>query len=155
MHGVGKKDGAYFPWDKDDEFPVNLAQYFDLPVVNVPRMLEGGAIICDGMGSIFTTQSVLLNRNRNPFKAKTYIEDVLKRELGAKKVVWLKQGLATDETNGHVDNILSVVSENEICITWTNDKKTLTTRGFEMCYLFCNKNIQEQYTKSICQHHSI
>ncbi len=121
----GKLDGAYFPWDDDDAFPEKIAEYFNLKLVNLPIYLEGGAIISDGRGTVFTTRSVLLNRNRNPFKSKQYIEEVLSNNLGANKIIWLKQGLATDETNGHVDNVLSVISKNEICIAWTDDKKNI------------------------------
>lgn len=117
----GKASCAYSPWDEDNEFAENIAKYFNLPIVNVPITLEGGAIIGDGKDSIYTTQSVLLNGNRNPFKSKEFIENILKTNLGASNVVWLKQGLATDETNGHVDNILSVVSEKEIAIAWTDN----------------------------------
>lgn len=119
----GKSEGAYFPWKDDNEFAINIARYLGLPIIDVPLTLEGGAIISDGRGTVFTTQSVLLNRNRNPFKSKLYVEDILKKQLGADNIIWLKQGLSTDETNGHIDNVLSVVSDNEICIAWTDDKQ--------------------------------
>lgn len=119
----GKNEGAYYPWDDDNEFAINVARYLNLPVINIPLTLEGGAIISDGHGTVFTTRSVLLNRNRNPFKSKQYVETILKNQLGAKNIIWLKQGLATDETNGHIDNVLSVISDDEICIAWTDDKQ--------------------------------
>lgn len=118
----GKKEGAYSPWDDDNDFPKQIAKYFDIPLINVNLTLEGGAIIPDGNGTIFTTRSVLLNRNRNPFKSKEYVETLLKKNLGVEKVIWIKQGLATDETNGHVDNILSVIRPGELCVSWTDDK---------------------------------
>lgn len=119
----GKTEGAYFPWNDDNEFALNIARYLSLPVIDVPLTLEGGAIISDGLGTVFTTQSVLLNRNRNPFKSKQNVESMLKDQLGAKCIIWLKQGLATDETNGHIDNVLSIISDHEICIAWTDDKQ--------------------------------
>ncbi len=119
----GKLEAAYYPWDDDDAFSNNIANYLHLPVIDIPITLEGGAIIGDGCGTLFTTQSVLLNRNRNPFKKKEYIETILKKNLGVNNIIWLKQGLATDETNGHIDNVLSVISKDELCIAWTDDKK--------------------------------
>lgn len=119
----GKSEGAYSPWDDDNAFASNIASHLGLPIIDVPLTLEGGAIISDGLGTVFTTQSVLLNRNRNPFKSKQYVETILKQQLGAESIIWLKQGLATDETNGHIDNVLSVISKNEICIAWTDDKQ--------------------------------
>lgn len=118
----GKKEGSYFPWDKDDSFACEVAKYLNLPCENAEIVLEGGAILTDGEGTVFTTRSVLLNRNRNPFKSKNYVEDVLKRRLRVERVIWLDQGLVLDETNGHIDNVMSIVRPHEVCIAWTDDK---------------------------------
>lgn len=119
----GIKEGSYYPWDKDDAFARKIATYFGLQSKDANIVLEGGAILTDGEGTLFTTKSVLLHRNRNPFKSLSYVEKVLKDILHVDKVVWIEQGLANDETNGHVDNILSVVRPHEICLAWTEDKK--------------------------------
>lgn len=119
----GAKEGSYFPWDKDDAFASKLAKYLRMKCENAEIVLEGGAILTDGEGTLFTTQSVLLNKNRNPFKTKQYIENVLKDYLNVHQIVWLKQGLAFDETNGHIDNVMSIVRPHEVCIAWTNDKR--------------------------------
>lgn len=118
----GLKEGSYFPWDKDNAFAVEFSKYLNINTIEADIVLEGGAILTDGEGTLFTTRSVLLNRNRNPFKSKEYIENVLKNCLGVRKVVWLKQGLADDETNGHIDNVMSIIRPHEVCIAWTNDK---------------------------------
>lgn len=118
----GLKEGAYFPWEKDDSFASNLSSYLKLTSVKVPITLEGGAIISDGHGTLFATRSVLLNRNRNPFKSKEYIEKAILDATGDKRIIWIKQGLASDETNGHIDNIISVISKDTICLAWTDDK---------------------------------
>ena len=118
----GLKEGSYYPWDKDDAFACEMAKYLNLTCENAEIVLEGGAILTDGEGTVFTTRSVLLNRNRNPFKSKQYIESVLKQHLRAERIVWLDQGLALDETNGHIDNVMSVVRPHEVCIAWTDDK---------------------------------
>lgn len=119
----GLKEGSYFPWDKDNAFTSEMAKYLNLECEHADIVLEGGAILTDGDGTLFTTQSVLLNRNRNPFKSKQYVEEVLKKHLHVKKVVWIEQGLALDETNGHIDNVMSIVRPHEVCIAWTDDKK--------------------------------
>lgn len=118
----GIKEGSYYPWDKDDAFAKKIASYFGLQSKNADIVLEGGAILTDGEGTLFTTKSVLLNRNRNPFKSKSYVEQILKDTLHVDKVVWIEHGLTNDETNGHIDNILSVVRPHEICLAWTDDK---------------------------------
>lgn len=141
----GKSEGAYYPWDDDDKFAVSIADYLNLPVISVPLTLEGGAIITDGNGTIFTTQSVLLNRNRNPFKSKQHVEDLIVKTLGANKVIWLKQGLASDETNGHIDNVMSVISNNEICIAWTDDPKNPNYKRVRMIF----ETLSKEYSGTI------
>lgn len=119
----GLKEGSYFPWDKDDAFATEFSKYLNVKIENADIVLEGGAILTDGEGTLFTTRSVLLNRNRNPFKSKEYIESILQKFLGIKQVVWFKQGLADDETNGHIDNVMAILRPHEVCVAWTDDKK--------------------------------
>lgn len=119
----GAKEGSYSPWDNDNALAQKVANYFNLPCKKVPIVLEGGAIISDGNGTLFATRSVLLNRNRNPFKSKIEIENLIVEATGDKQIVWIDQGLANDETNGHVDNILSCISKNDLCLAWTEDKR--------------------------------
>lgn len=117
----GIKEGSYFPWHNDDSFASFVANYFSLECNRAPIVVEGGGIISDGNGTIFTTRSVLLNRNRNPFKTKENIENILLQTTGASRVIWIDQGLVLDETNGHIDNLLSFVNQKELCLAWTDD----------------------------------
>lgn len=117
----GRKEGAYYPWDADDKFASFAAGYLGLECKNVDIVLEGGAIISDGNGTLFTTKSVLLNRNRNPFKKREFLEEKILNATHSKQIIWLDQGLANDETNGHIDNLLSFANQNELCLAWTED----------------------------------
>ena len=117
----GKKEGAYYPWDADDKFASFAAGYLGLECKNVDIVLEGGGIISDGNGTLFTTKSVLLNRNRNPFKKREVLEEKILNATHNKQIIWLDQGLANDETNGHIDNLLSFANQNELCLAWTED----------------------------------
>ncbi len=117
----GIEEGSYFPWDKDDAFAKKFADFLHIDCVDVDLVLEGGAILTDGAGTLFTTKSVLLNKNRNPNKTIDEIENILKKEMFVQNIVWLDDGLAFDETNGHIDNILSVVRPHELCLAWTDD----------------------------------
>lgn len=137
----GLKEGSYFPWDQDDAFADKMAMYLGLKSKRVDIVLEGGAILTDGIGTLFTTRSVLLNRNRNPFKSLSYVENILKENLYVNKVVWLDQGLALDETNGHIDNIMSVIRPHEVCLAWTDDKKDINYKRVHKAY----KTLSEQY----------
>jgi agmatine deiminase len=74
--------------------------------------LEGGGIHTDGEGTVITTESVVLNPNRNPGINKRAAERELCEALGATKVIWLPgdpESIFTDITDGHVDGLLSFV----------------------------------------------
>jgi agmatine deiminase len=74
--------------------------------------LEGGAIHTDGEGTIITTESVVLNPNRNPGIDKHAAERELCDALGAGKIIWLPgdpDGIFVDITDGHIDGLLSFV----------------------------------------------
>jgi agmatine deiminase len=74
--------------------------------------LEGGAIHTDGEGTVITTESVILNPNRNPGISKRAAESELCESLGASKVIWLPgdpDSLHADITDGHVDGLACFV----------------------------------------------
>ena len=120
----GKKEGAFYPWRSDNNLAGNLGAYFGLPVRKPPVTLEGGAILSDGNGTLFTTRSVVLNRNRNVFRLRELIEPLLKLYTKMDQVVWLDKGLYMDETNGHIDNMMSVINANTLCLAWTDNPKS-------------------------------
>jgi agmatine/peptidylarginine deiminase len=69
-------------------------------------VLEGGAIESDGAGTLLTTSSCLLSKNRNPSLSKTQIEAQLKQYLGLERILWLDHGyLAGDDTDAHIDTL--------------------------------------------------
>ncbi len=75
-------------------------------------VMEGGALHVDGDGTLVTTESVVLNPNRNPGIDRQQAEIELCRATGAEKVVWLPgdpEGATTDMTDGHVDGIMCFI----------------------------------------------
>lgn len=95
----------YIPYDLDNELAPKILEHIGVKRFDAPLILEGGSIHTDGEGTLLTTEECLLNPNRNPHLSREQIEEYLKQYLGVKKVIWLKRGLAGDETDGHVDNI--------------------------------------------------
>jgi len=103
FNGWGEK---FAPWDSDDALPPLVCDELGLPVQKVDMVLEGGAVILDGEGTLITTEECLLNPNRNPDMSKAEMEEVLEQTLGATKVVWLPWGIYGDWiTDGHVDGV--------------------------------------------------
>ena len=77
-------------------------------------ILEGGAIDSNGRGTILTTEQCLLNPNRNPHRKQADVEQYLADYLGAKKVLWLGEGIEGDDTDGHIDELARFVGERTV-----------------------------------------
>lgn len=85
-------------------------------------VLEGGSIESDGKGTILTTTECLLEENRNPQYSQQEIEDILKKNFGAKRVLWLNNGyLAGDDTDSHIDTLARLCNENTIAYVGCNN----------------------------------
>ncbi len=119
----GLVDGLYFPWDQDDKVAGKVCRIERKDSYRTDGfVLEGGSIHVDGDGTCYTTEECLLSEGRNSHMTKEEIEDTLKEYLNVEKIVWLKNGIYNDETNGHVDNILCVVKPGVVMLAWTDDK---------------------------------
>jgi agmatine deiminase len=111
----GKKYDDLLP---DNATGLEVARSSGLRIFETGVVLEGGSIDVNGRGTLMTTEQCLLNKNRNPHLGKAQIEHLLYEYLGATDVVWLKKGVAGDDTDGHVDDIARFVDENTvICMT--------------------------------------
>ena len=119
----GEYDGLYAHWDKDDRIPLELCELINETRFDAhPFVLEGGSIHSDGEGTILVTKTCLLSKGRNPSMSMEQIEDMLKKTLGGKKVIWLPCGIFNDETNEHVDNICAFTKPGQVLLAWTDDK---------------------------------
>jgi agmatine deiminase len=103
----GEKYGAF---DLDDAVPRRLGERLGFEVIEPRMVLECGSIDVDGAGTLLTTESCLLNPNRNPGLDRAEIERRLKYWLGVSKVLWLGEGIAGDDTDGHVDDLARFVA---------------------------------------------
>ena len=95
----------YPPYDLDNAVPEHIASVRGLPCFTPDMILEGGSIEVNGQGTLITTESCLLNPNRNPALDRAAIEQRLSDYLGVRKVLWLGEGIAGDDTDGHVDDL--------------------------------------------------
>ena len=85
-------------------------------------VLEGGSIHVDGEGTVMTTEMCLLSEGRNPELSKEQIENYLCEYLGVDKVIWIKDGIDPEETNGHIDDVACFVRPGEVACIWTDDE---------------------------------
>ena len=88
---------------------------------------EGGAIHVDGEGTLITTESVLLNPNRNPGVTKAEIEEIFTRLLGVKKTIWLPGDpdyVTGDVTDGHVDGVCAFARPGVLLVDATHDSSS-------------------------------
>ncbi|MGE0359109.1 MAG: agmatine/peptidylarginine deiminase [Vicinamibacterales bacterium] len=112
--GFNAWGGKYPPWDADDAVPTRVAQVLGLPVFHNPLVMEGGAIDVNGEGTLLTTTSCLLHPNRNAGVSQAEIERQLKAWYGQRHVVWLGEGIAGDDTDGHVDDLARFIGPRTI-----------------------------------------
>jgi agmatine deiminase len=112
--GYNAWGGKYPPWDRDAVVARSIADRLRMPRFAAGMILEGGSIDGDGEGTILTTESCLLNPNRNPELDRAAIEERLVEFLGAEKVLWLGDGIVGDDTDGHVDDITRFVAPGEV-----------------------------------------
>jgi agmatine deiminase len=91
---------------RDAGIPRALAPLLRVPVFEPGIVLEGGSIDVNGEGVVMTTEQCLLNPNRNPSLSRADIERALRDYLGVSEVLWLGEGVAGDDTDGHIDDKL-------------------------------------------------
>ena len=89
----------------DTIIPEKINEKLKLEYFTPKIILEGGSIDVDGEGTVLVTEQCLLNKNRNPSLSRDQIEQYLSEYLNIDKVLWLKNGIDGDDTDGHVDDI--------------------------------------------------
>lgn len=117
--------GRWHPHDSDNNLPNRVADHLGMRAFAAPFVLEGGAFLVDGDGTLITTEQCLLNPNRNPDLTRDQIEQGLRDYLGVSTVVWLKRGHSTDVgpagTDGHLDGVAAFVAPGHVMLEAPHD----------------------------------
>ncbi|MBP6986622.1 MAG: agmatine deiminase family protein [Alphaproteobacteria bacterium] len=119
----------------DNGIAVAMADRVGVPVYKSDLIAEGGGLEFNGNGTLITTESVILQPQRNPGITKPEAEKELKRLFGIKKIIWLKQGITADDsvfygplkspvgpvltalaTNGHTDEFVRWINDDTILL---------------------------------------
>lgn len=119
--GYNAWGGKYPPFDLDDLIPTRIGEAFGIPVVYPGLVMEGGSFDVNGAGTLLTTESCLLNPNRNPGLGKADLERILRDYLGVSHVLWLGDGIEGDDTDGHVDDLTRFVNATTVVTAVEDD----------------------------------
>lgn len=114
--------GKYPPHDLDDVIPTKVGAALQLPVFYPGIIMEGGSVEFNGRGTVLTTTSCLLNKNRNPQLSKAEIEKYLIDYYGQDQVLWLGDGIVGDDTDGHIDDITRFINERTVVTVIEHDR---------------------------------
>jgi agmatine deiminase len=114
--------GKYPPFDLDDVIPTLIAKHYKIPVVNPGIIMEGGSVEFNGKGTLLTTSACLLNKNRNPHLNQKQIEEYLINYYGVEHILWIGDGIAGDDTDGHVDDITRFVNADTVLTVMEENK---------------------------------
>lgn len=119
--GFNAWGNKYEELKRDDQIPKLLEPVLRLPRFEPGIVMEGGSIDVNGAGCVLTTEQCLLNANRNPELSRAQIERQLMDYLGMTKVLWLREGIVGDDTDGHIDDIARFVARDVIICAREDD----------------------------------
>jgi agmatine deiminase len=112
-------------WAKYDNYPLDEAAGRAIPGVRWQPdiVLEGGSIDVNGAGLLLTTEECLLSsvQARNPGLTREHLETWMRDYLGIDRVLWFGNGIAGDDTHGHIDDLARFTSADSIVMVSEDD----------------------------------
>jgi agmatine deiminase len=120
--GYNAWGGKYPPFDDDNAIPTKIARLKKLRLFEPNIIMEGGSIEVNGNGTLMTSTSCLLNKNRNPHLRKKDIEQMLLDFYGMEQILWLEEGIVGDDTDGHIDDTTRFINENTVLTAMEADR---------------------------------
>lgn len=113
--------GGKWPHERDAQVAPRLCEHLGVGCDRADIVLEGGSIHSDGEGTALTTVQCLLHPTRNPGLGRAELEAALLRHIGARRVIWLPDGLEGDHTDGHVDNVACFAAPGVVLLQACDD----------------------------------
>ncbi|HYL35830.1 MAG TPA: agmatine deiminase family protein [Bryobacteraceae bacterium] len=115
----------YGNWRLDNRIPAFLARRLKMRSFDPGIVLEGGSIDVNGAGLLLTTEECLLNQTvqvRNPGLDRAGLERYFADYLGIERTIWLKDGIAGDDTHGHIDDLARFVGTDAVVTVVEEDR---------------------------------
>lgn len=112
----------YSPHDQDALMGSRILEHAGVHEYTSKLVAEGGGVTVDGEGTVITSESCFLNKNRNPGWTKKQVSDELCRTLGAEKVIWVPGDVDEVETDGHIDGTAAFVEPGRVVVEVNPDK---------------------------------
>ena len=106
--------GSKYPFENDNAIPSLIAEKLGYKTYKTGIIMEGGSVELNGTGTLITSSACLLNYNRNPHLNKEQLELYLMNYYGVDQILWLTEGIAGDDTDGHIDDLTRFVSEDTV-----------------------------------------
>lgn len=127
----------YDDWQKDRKVPETAAKLLNKRLFHAefdgkPFILEGGGIDVNGRGTLITTEECYLHPSvqvRNPGITRQQFEETLKKYLGVTNIFWLGNGIAGDDTHGHVDDLCRFVNPTTLVLIKEDNPKDINYRA--------------------------
>lgn len=113
--------GGKFTANLDNEIPMRIAESLGMRRFAFPFELEGGAIELSGDGLLLTTECVQKNPNRAEGRNDAAFEAAIKTGLNVNEILWISNGLANDDTDGHIDNLARFIAPRAILAVSENN----------------------------------
>ena len=112
----------------DEAVTIQLSSQLGIPrrtplLRNNRVVLEGGSLDVNGAGALLTTEECLLSdtQARNPGFTREEYEMIFREYLGVEHTIWLRNGIAGDDTHGHVDDLARFTDEQTVVIASEED----------------------------------
>jgi agmatine deiminase len=116
----------YSNWRRDNKIPELLAKRLKMEMFEPGMVLEGGSVEVNGAGLLLTTEECLLSEKvqvRNPGQTREDLERFFSVYLGIPRTIWLKNGIAGDDTHGHIDDLARFVDAQTV-VTVVEEKQS-------------------------------
>ncbi len=110
FHGWGGK----FEASLDNGVPEKVAARLGLRRFPYAFELEGGGIEVSGDGLLLTTEAVQNNPNRAEGRDDAAFHAAIREGLAVDELLWIGEGLANDDTDGHIDNLARFIAPRTV-----------------------------------------